>query len=145
MVIHKKLLQNQAEEKKNPCTKKNTTSTLLSESVHFFPYLSRDMLQAVHLPLDYLGKSQQLAQSFNCSSVLLIPKSFRMQSAHPYSKPCGLQAPEPSNLFTSRLEFFFILLFKEKSPSSIPSILQHTAMPQSPTKNSWNVRTLTAD
>lgn len=95
------------------------TSTFLSESVHFFPYLSRNMLQAVHLPLDYPGKSQQLAQSFNCSSVLLILKSFRMQSAHPHSKPCGLQAPEPSNLFTSRLGLFFLYYFLKKKAQAI--------------------------
>lgn len=81
------------------------------------------MLQAVHLPSDYLSKSQQLAPALNCSSVLLSLKSFRMQSAHPHSKPCGLQAPEPSNHFTSRLRIFFlILLFREKNPSNIPSI-----------------------
>lgn len=43
-----------------------------------------------------------------------------MQSAHPHFEPCGLQAPEPSNLSTSKLGlFFFILLFKEKKPQAI--------------------------
>lgn len=99
-------------------TKKNLTSTLLSKLLHLFPYLSSGMLQAVHLPLDYLSKSQQLAQSFNYS--FLLSDHLGCSQLTPILSPVVCKHQNPATFpLPSWDYFFFILLFKEKKPQAI--------------------------
>lgn len=105
LAIHKKLPQNQAEGKKylKRMHKTNHHFHFVICVCTFLPSSAKGYAPSCASPIRLPKEITATGSSLHCSSVPFIPKPFGMQSAHPHSKPCGLQASEPSNLLTSRL------------------------------------------
>lgn len=102
LAIHKKLPQNQAEGKKylKRMHKKTHHFHFVICVCTFLPSSAKGYAPSCASPIRLPKEITATGSSLHCSSIPFISKPLGMQSAHPHSKPCGLQASEPSNLLS---------------------------------------------